>query len=102
MEEQEMAGRKKYNHYTHSEGEPDDKLHAFIYALIAHAIERMSSPLVVCYRKKRCSLLAHEIRRMGAIRSNSSFSPTLQVCFAQAACQLIVLSSERTASRSLL
>jgi hypothetical protein len=47
MEEQEMVGGKKYHHYTHPEGEPDDALHAFIYALIADAIARMSSPLVV-------------------------------------------------------
>jgi hypothetical protein len=47
MEEQEMVGGKKYHHYTHPEGEPDDALHAFIYALVAHAVGRMSSPLVV-------------------------------------------------------
>jgi hypothetical protein len=47
MEEQEMVGGKKYHHYTHPEGEPDDALHAFIYALIADGIGRMSSPLVI-------------------------------------------------------
>jgi hypothetical protein len=47
MEEQEMVGGKKYHQYTHPEGEPDDALHAFIYALIADAIGQMSSPLVI-------------------------------------------------------
>jgi hypothetical protein len=47
MEEQETVSGKKYHHYTHPEGEPDDALHAFIYALIAEAIGRMSAPLVV-------------------------------------------------------
>jgi hypothetical protein len=37
----------KYHHYTHSEGEPDDALHSFIYALIAEAIGRISGPLAV-------------------------------------------------------
>jgi hypothetical protein len=37
MEEQEMVGGKKYHHYKHPQGEPDDALHAFIYALIADA-----------------------------------------------------------------
>lgn len=47
MEEQENVSGKKYHHYTHPEGEPDDALHAFIYALIAHAVGRMTPPLVV-------------------------------------------------------
>jgi hypothetical protein len=47
MEEQEMIGGKKYHHYTHPEGEPDDALHGFIYALIADAYGRMAPPLVV-------------------------------------------------------
>jgi len=46
MEEQETVGGKKYHHYAHPEGEPDDALHSFVYALIADAVRRMS-PLVV-------------------------------------------------------
>jgi hypothetical protein len=38
MEEQNMVGGKKYHHYTHPKSEPDDAMHAFIYALIADAI----------------------------------------------------------------
>ena len=38
-----MSG-KKYHHYTHAEGSPDDALHAFVYALIAESVERMSGP----------------------------------------------------------
>ena len=30
-----------------AEGEPDDALHVFIYALIADAYGRMSTPLVI-------------------------------------------------------
>jgi len=47
MEEQETASGKKYHHYTHPEGEPDDALHGFIYALIADAAGCMAPPLVV-------------------------------------------------------
>lgn len=47
MEEQESVSGKKYHHYTHPEGEPDDALHGFIYALIADAYGRMAPPLVV-------------------------------------------------------
>jgi hypothetical protein len=47
MEEQETVSGKKYHHYTHAEGQPDDALHAFIYAPIAHEYDRMSPPLVV-------------------------------------------------------
>jgi hypothetical protein len=47
MEEQETVSGKKYHHYTHPEGQPDDALHAFIYALIAEAIQGMSQPLVI-------------------------------------------------------
>jgi len=47
MEEQESISGKKYHHYTHPEGEPDDALHTFIYALIADAVGKMSPPLVV-------------------------------------------------------
>jgi hypothetical protein len=47
MEEQETVSGKKYHHYTHPEGEPDDALHAFIYALIADAVGRMTPPLIV-------------------------------------------------------
>jgi hypothetical protein len=47
MEEQETVSGKKYHHYTHPEGEPDDALHGFIYALIADAYGRMAPPLVV-------------------------------------------------------
>jgi hypothetical protein len=46
MEEQETVSGKRYHHYTHPEGQPDDALHAFIYALIAEAIGRMSQPLI--------------------------------------------------------
>lgn len=38
MEEQETVGGKRYHHYTHPEGQPDDALHAFVYALIANDI----------------------------------------------------------------
>jgi hypothetical protein len=47
MEEQETVSGKKYHHCTHPEGEPDDALHAFIYALIADAYGRMAPPLVI-------------------------------------------------------
>lgn len=47
MEEQETVSGKKYHHYTHPEGEPDDALHAFIYALIADAFEKLSPPAVI-------------------------------------------------------
>jgi hypothetical protein len=49
MEEQEMVGGKKYHHYTHPQGEPDDALHAFIYALIAKEIGRLpeNQPLAI-------------------------------------------------------
>jgi hypothetical protein len=47
MEEQETVSGKKYHHYTHPDGEPDDALHEFIYALIAEAVGRMSAPLAV-------------------------------------------------------
>jgi len=45
MEEQETVSDKKYHHYTHPEGQPDDALHAFVYALIAHALTRMQGEL---------------------------------------------------------
>jgi hypothetical protein len=41
MQEQEMVGGKKYHNYTHPEGEPDDALHSFVYALIADSIGRL-------------------------------------------------------------
>ena len=41
MEEQEMVGGKKYHHYKYPEGQPDDALHAFVYALIADEIGRL-------------------------------------------------------------
>jgi hypothetical protein len=41
MQEQEMVGGKKYHHYTHPEGEPDDALHSFVYSIIADAIGRI-------------------------------------------------------------
>jgi hypothetical protein len=49
MEEQEMVGGKKYHHYKHPQGEPDDALHAFIYALIAEEIGRLpeNQPLAI-------------------------------------------------------
>jgi nitrogen regulatory protein PII len=48
MEEQETVSGKRYHHYTHPEGEPDDALHAFVYALIAESVsERINQPLVV-------------------------------------------------------
>ena len=47
MEEQETISGKKYHHYTHPEGEPDDALHAFIYALISDAYSHMAPPLVI-------------------------------------------------------
>lgn len=47
MEEQETVSGKRYHHYIHPEGEPDDALHAFIYALIADAVLRISPELSV-------------------------------------------------------
>jgi hypothetical protein len=47
MEEQETVSGKKYHHYTHPEGQPDDAGHSFIYALIAENLERINRPLVV-------------------------------------------------------
>jgi hypothetical protein len=47
MEEQETVSGKKYHHYTHPEGEPDDALHACIYSLIAESLERIDRPLAV-------------------------------------------------------
>jgi len=47
MEEQETISGKKYHHYTHPEGEPDDAYHGFVYALIADAIQRISPALSV-------------------------------------------------------
>ncbi|MCW4032067.1 MAG: phage terminase large subunit family protein [Candidatus Bathyarchaeota archaeon] len=47
MEEQETVSGKKYHHYTHPEGEPDDALHSFIYALIGDAIGRLTPDLVI-------------------------------------------------------
>ena len=45
LEEQESV--KKYHHYTHPKGQPDDAFQAFIYALIAEGSERINPPLVV-------------------------------------------------------
>jgi hypothetical protein len=47
MQEEETVSGKKYHHYTHPEGQPDDALHSFIYALIAESIERISGPAVI-------------------------------------------------------
>lgn len=47
MEEQETISGKRYHHYTHPQGEPDDALHSFIYALIADALLRISPELSV-------------------------------------------------------
>ena len=47
MEEQEMVSGKKYHHYTHPEGEPDDAYHGFIYALIAYALGKMTSRAII-------------------------------------------------------
>jgi hypothetical protein len=47
MEEQETVSREKYHHYTHPEGEPDDALHSFVYAIIADAVERISPTLTI-------------------------------------------------------
>jgi hypothetical protein len=47
MEEQETVSGKRYHHYAHPEGSPDDALHAFIYALIAESVEGMTYPLVI-------------------------------------------------------
>jgi len=41
MEEQETIAGKKYHHYTHPEGRPDDAFHAFVYALIAYHSRKM-------------------------------------------------------------
>jgi hypothetical protein len=38
MEEQETISGRPYHHYKHPAGEPDDALHAFVYALIADEI----------------------------------------------------------------
>jgi len=45
MEEQETVSGKRYHHYTHPEGQPDDALHAFVYALIAYHSRKMGSEL---------------------------------------------------------
>jgi hypothetical protein len=47
VEEQVTISGKDYHLYRHPEGEPDDALHTFVYALIADAIGRMSYPVVV-------------------------------------------------------
>jgi len=47
MEEQETVSGKRYHHYTHPEGEPDDAYHGYIYSLIAEAIGRISPELSV-------------------------------------------------------
>jgi hypothetical protein len=49
MKEVEMLGGKCYHRYTHPEGEPDDTLHAFIYALIADEIGKLpeNQPLAI-------------------------------------------------------
>jgi hypothetical protein len=47
MEEQETVSGKKYHHYTHPEGEPDDAGHACIYSIIAESLERIDHPLAV-------------------------------------------------------
>jgi hypothetical protein len=47
MQEEETVSGKKYHHYTHLEGSPDDALHAFVYALIAESAERISGPAVI-------------------------------------------------------
>ena len=49
MEEQETISGRRYHHYKHPEGEPDDALHAFIYALIADETGRLpeNQPLAI-------------------------------------------------------
>jgi hypothetical protein len=47
MEETETVSGKQYHTYTHPEGEVDDALHAFIYALLAHEYDTMTPKLVI-------------------------------------------------------
>jgi hypothetical protein len=47
MEEQQTSSGRKYHRYVHPEGESDDALHAFVYALIAEADDRMTPELVI-------------------------------------------------------
>jgi hypothetical protein len=47
MEEQETVSGKRYHHYTHPEGQPDDAGHAYIYARIASELERIHGPAVI-------------------------------------------------------
>jgi len=49
MEEQETISGRRYHHYKHPEGEPDDALHAFVYALIAEETTRLpeNQPLAI-------------------------------------------------------
>jgi hypothetical protein len=47
MEEQETVAGKKYHHYTHPEGQPDDAYHSFVYALIAYHARKMGHELGV-------------------------------------------------------
>jgi hypothetical protein len=47
MKEVEILGGKRYHRYTHPEGEPDDALHTFCYALIADAVGRISPTFAV-------------------------------------------------------
>jgi len=49
MEEQESITGRRYHHCKHPEGEPDDALHAFIYALIAEEVGRLpeNQPLAI-------------------------------------------------------
>jgi hypothetical protein len=47
MQEQEMVGGKKYHHYTHPEGQPDDALHSFCYSLIADAVGKIRPELSI-------------------------------------------------------
>jgi hypothetical protein len=49
LEEQETISGRRYHYYKHPEGEPDDALHAFVYALIADEIGRLpeNQPLAI-------------------------------------------------------
>jgi hypothetical protein len=49
MEEQGTISGRRYHHYKHPADEPDDALHAFVYALITDEIERLpeNQPLTI-------------------------------------------------------
>ena len=47
LQEEETVSGKKYHHYIHGEGSPDDALHSYIYARIAESLERLGGRAVI-------------------------------------------------------